>query len=294
MPRARGGGKRGRAPVSGPRWPRDTRDAHAPAHLGRPRRRLHPPCFLFWTEATVGDLRAHLRSEDLDERASWMGALLREANTRDVWLYVQPAGIRALRPRLLRHLGRTRAMRAFLLRLPDRPWPPPEARGGPSRWGAWDGSTWLPPPAGGVPARRGGPRGGGCPRVQTSARGDRSRSIREPQTRIAAGTAASPRARAVADATQAVHAREVGGADRSADRRAAGRGPGRPGRPRIQAEGRGGRGGPPPLTRRSLRDSGTGRCTTGCVGGAPREGALHQVPEQQTGGRRRHDGRMHE
>jgi hypothetical protein len=86
------------------------------------------PYFLWWLDATVGDLRAGLRAGDPDERAYWMGALLREANTRDVWLYVSPDEIRALWPRLLRYLGRTRPMWQFLLELPDEPWPPPEAR----------------------------------------------------------------------------------------------------------------------------------------------------------------------
>jgi hypothetical protein len=43
-------------------------------------------------------------------RAYWMGALLREANTRDVWLFVTPDAIRASWDRVHRHLGRTRAM----------------------------------------------------------------------------------------------------------------------------------------------------------------------------------------
>ena len=76
----------------------------------------------------VDRVRGVLRAGDPDERAYWMGALLREANTRDVWLYVSPDEIRALWPRLLRHLGRTRPMWQFLLELPDEPWPPPEAR----------------------------------------------------------------------------------------------------------------------------------------------------------------------
>jgi hypothetical protein len=88
------------------------------------------PYFLWWCEATIGDLRAALRSPDLDERAYWMGALLREANTRDVWLYVTPGEIRALWSRLVRHLGRSKAMWAFLLDLEDLEWPPPEARRG--------------------------------------------------------------------------------------------------------------------------------------------------------------------
>ena len=85
------------------------------------------PYFLFWSDATVRDLRAHLASPDLEERAYWMGALLREANTRDVWLFVTEAEIRALWPRLIRHLGRARSMWAYLLGFPEPKWPPAEA-----------------------------------------------------------------------------------------------------------------------------------------------------------------------
>ncbi len=83
------------------------------------------PYFLWWTDATVGDLRAHLASSDPERRAYWMAALLREANTRDVWLYVSADEIRALWPRLIRYLGRSRAMWAWLLGLPEPVWPPP-------------------------------------------------------------------------------------------------------------------------------------------------------------------------
>ena len=85
------------------------------------------PYFLWWTDATVGDLHARLVDPDPDVRAYWMGALLREANTRDVWLFVTPDQIRASWDRLQRHLGRSRSMWAYLLDLPDMPWPPPEA-----------------------------------------------------------------------------------------------------------------------------------------------------------------------
>lgn len=84
----------------------------------------HHPYFLWWTDATVGDLRVHLADADLDVRAYWMGALLREANTRDVWAFVSPDDIRRSWDRLQRHLGRTRAMWAYLLGLPLVPWPP--------------------------------------------------------------------------------------------------------------------------------------------------------------------------
>ena len=75
------------------------------------------PYFLWWTDATVADLRRHLASHDADERAYWLGALLREANTRDVWLFVGPDVIRAAWPDVFRYLGRARAMWAYLLGL---------------------------------------------------------------------------------------------------------------------------------------------------------------------------------
>lgn len=84
------------------------------------------PYFLWWTDATVADLRRHLGSADRSERAYWMGALLREANSRDVWLFVTPDQIREDWPALLRHLGRRRDLWAFLLDL-DPTWPPADA-----------------------------------------------------------------------------------------------------------------------------------------------------------------------
>lgn len=82
------------------------------------------PYFLWWTDATVGRFKEHLASSDAEERAYWMGALLREANTRDVWLFVNPDEIRALWPHLIRYLGRSRDMWAWLLKLPPPEWPP--------------------------------------------------------------------------------------------------------------------------------------------------------------------------
>lgn len=82
------------------------------------------PYFLWWTDATAGDLRARLDDPDPDARSYWLGALLREANTRDVWLFTTPAHIRAAWPRVARHLGRTRSMWIWLLQLP--PVQPPE------------------------------------------------------------------------------------------------------------------------------------------------------------------------
>ena len=82
------------------------------------------PYFLWWTNASGADLRGHLTASTPDERAYWMGALLREANTRDVWLFVTPQEIRANWNRLVRYLGRSREMWAFLLGLPKPTWPP--------------------------------------------------------------------------------------------------------------------------------------------------------------------------
>ena len=86
------------------------------------------PYFLWWTDATVADLRRHLASSDPQERAYWTGALLREANTRDVWLFVTPDEVVEQWDRLVRHLGRTRARWAYLLGLPAPVWPPEAAR----------------------------------------------------------------------------------------------------------------------------------------------------------------------
>src|SRR5262245_1057067 len=72
------------------------------------------PYFLWWTDAAISDLKRHLAAPDPEERAYWMGALLREANTRDVWLFVTPSEIRANWDRLIRHLGRSRSMWAYL------------------------------------------------------------------------------------------------------------------------------------------------------------------------------------
>ncbi len=85
------------------------------------------PYFLWWTSITVGRLRDLLRSPDPEERAYWLGALLREANSRDVWLFVTPDQIRGDWPHLIRHLGRSKSMWAWLLDLEDLPWPPAEA-----------------------------------------------------------------------------------------------------------------------------------------------------------------------
>ena len=84
------------------------------------------PYFLWWTDLSEATFSQRLNDPDLTVRAYWLGALLREANTRDVWRYTTPATIRAQWPQVVRHLGRTRAMWAWLLRIDpgDQAWPP--------------------------------------------------------------------------------------------------------------------------------------------------------------------------
>lgn len=101
-----------------------TRLGPTTTHLLDPAER---PYFLWWTDLTVADLHREVREGTDEARAYWVGALLREANTRDVWVFVTPEEVRALWPHLIRHLGRARAMWAWLLGVPDAPWPP---RGG--------------------------------------------------------------------------------------------------------------------------------------------------------------------
>jgi hypothetical protein len=85
------------------------------------------PYFLWWSHTTVGEFKAHLASADAEERAYWLGALLREANSRDVWLFVSSKEVIALWPKLIRYLGRSRERWAWQLGLPPPQWPPHEA-----------------------------------------------------------------------------------------------------------------------------------------------------------------------
>jgi hypothetical protein len=86
------------------------------------------PYFLWWTDVTVGELRAHLASTEPEKRAYWTAALLREANTRDVWLFLTPDDVRNQWARLQRYLGRSRGLWAYLLGLEEPEWPPRAAR----------------------------------------------------------------------------------------------------------------------------------------------------------------------
>lgn len=86
------------------------------------------PYFVWWLPCTVGALERWLGDPDPELRAYWLGVLLREANTRDVWLFTTPDEVRAMWPRLLPHLGRASAMWAWLLELPQPVWPPEQAQ----------------------------------------------------------------------------------------------------------------------------------------------------------------------
>jgi hypothetical protein len=77
----------------------------------------HRPYFLWWLDCSVGELVGHLDSADLDCQAYCLGALLREANTRDVWQFTTPEKVRSLWPKLVRHLGESRARGEWLLGL---------------------------------------------------------------------------------------------------------------------------------------------------------------------------------
>ena len=90
----------------------------------------HRPYFLWWTDLDVAGFREQLRSADRQLRSYYLGALLREANSRDVWLFTTPDEIRAMWPDLARHLGKAQAMWAWLLDMPAQQWPPVEARCG--------------------------------------------------------------------------------------------------------------------------------------------------------------------
>lgn len=81
------------------------------------------PYFLWWLNATVADLHAALASDDARTRGYFLGALLREANSRDVWLFTDPDKIRKDWSSVLPHLGRSRRMWGWLLEMPAE-WPP--------------------------------------------------------------------------------------------------------------------------------------------------------------------------
>jgi hypothetical protein len=73
------------------------------------------PYFVWDEDITYADLRLRLQSTDPDERALWIGRLMREARYQDVWKLVRLADVLPLMPRIDRHLGRMRAFWRWLI-----------------------------------------------------------------------------------------------------------------------------------------------------------------------------------
>lgn len=77
------------------------------------------PYFIWWAEVTVGELRRRIGDRKDPTSDYWLGAVLREANSRDVWLFTTPDQVRARWSDIARFLGRTRKRWAWLLDIPD-------------------------------------------------------------------------------------------------------------------------------------------------------------------------------
>lgn len=64
---------------------------------------------------TETELRSRVRSADLRERALWIGRVMREAKSDDVWKYVTIEEVLRDWSEIRRHLGRSRPFWEFLL-----------------------------------------------------------------------------------------------------------------------------------------------------------------------------------
>ena len=73
------------------------------------------PYFLWDMGLTVAQLRAALAGDDEALKREVMVRLLREANTRDVWLFVDWTAIEAAWPHIEHRLGRSRAVWQMML-----------------------------------------------------------------------------------------------------------------------------------------------------------------------------------
>ncbi|HEX5052675.1 MAG TPA: hypothetical protein VFZ65_12940 [Planctomycetota bacterium] len=73
------------------------------------------PYFIWDEEITYAELREKLASTDLDERALWMGRVMREARYKDVWKLLRLRDVLPLLPRIDRHLGRSREFWNWLI-----------------------------------------------------------------------------------------------------------------------------------------------------------------------------------
>jgi hypothetical protein len=75
------------------------------------------PYFLWDQPMTVADLRKLLATGNDDERAYWLGKILREARDTDVWRFTTPEEVVRLWPAIAVHLGRRRPFWEFLFDL---------------------------------------------------------------------------------------------------------------------------------------------------------------------------------
>ena len=73
------------------------------------------PYFLWDLGVTVGELKRVLASSDAEARDEMIVRLLREANTRDVWLFLDWASIEEAWERVARRLGRSRPVWEMLV-----------------------------------------------------------------------------------------------------------------------------------------------------------------------------------
>ncbi|MFY9345221.1 MAG: hypothetical protein WAT39_22215 [Planctomycetota bacterium] len=73
------------------------------------------PYFIWDEDITYGELRQKLQSPDLDERALWMGRVMREARYQEVWKLLKLTDVLAMLPRIDKHLGRERKFWHWLI-----------------------------------------------------------------------------------------------------------------------------------------------------------------------------------
>jgi len=74
------------------------------------------PYFLWDIDLTLEAFRDRLRTGTSTERAYWLGKLMRQAKPDDVFEFVSLAGVQALWPEVVRHLGQTREFWTWMLR----------------------------------------------------------------------------------------------------------------------------------------------------------------------------------
>ncbi len=73
------------------------------------------PYFIWDEDITYAELARKLLSPDPDERALWMGRVMREARYQDVWKLLKLPDVLAFMPRIDRHLGRSREFWRWLI-----------------------------------------------------------------------------------------------------------------------------------------------------------------------------------